>query len=93
MTLYDAISNILPNVEFIKTTGIIEKIAAIGIRIKKWVAYHGFSINITNDLNKYESIIPCGIQDKGITSFKKLGVKNYKNINRVITENFLNFFP
>ena len=46
-----------------------------------------------NDLNKYESIIPCGIQDKGITSFKKLGVKNYKNINRVITENFLNFFP
>ena len=71
----------------------IEKIAAIGIRIKKWVAYHGFSINITNDLNKYESIIPCGIQDKGITSFKKLGVKNYKNINRVITENFLNFFP
>jgi len=71
----------------------IEKIAAIGIRIKKWVAYHGFSINITNDLSKYESIIPCGIQDKGITSFKKLGVKNYKNINRVITESFLSFFP
>jgi len=46
----------------------IKKIAAIGIRVSKWIAYHGFSININNDLDKYKSIIPCGIKDKGITS-------------------------
>ena len=41
-----------------------KKIAAIGIKIKKWVAYHGFSINVCNDLSKYKSIIPCGIKIK-----------------------------
>ena len=43
----------------------IKKVAAIGIRVSKWIAYHGFSININNNLNKYEAIIPCGIKDKG----------------------------
>ena len=68
------------------------KIAAIGIRIKKWVAYHGFSINITNDLSKYKKIIPCGIRDKGITNLKVLGVNNYNNIEKVIIKSFLNIF-
>ena len=39
----------------------LKKIAAIGIRVKKWIAYHGFSINVCNDLKKYEKIIPCGL--------------------------------
>ncbi len=68
------------------------KIAAIGIRVKKWVAYHGFSLNISTDLSKYEGIIPCGIKDKGITSLKDLGIKNYNNIDQIIIKNFLSTF-
>lgn len=49
------------------------KIAAIGIRARKWVAYHGIAININNDLNNYQNFIPCGISDLGVTSLKKLG--------------------
>ena len=69
-----------------------EKIAAIGIRVKNWIAYHGFCINIENDLKKYNYIVPCGIKDRGITSFKQLGIKNYKNINSIISKKFLNTF-
>ena len=69
-----------------------KKIAAIGIRVKKWVAYHGFSLNVCNDLSKYKGIIPCGIRDRGITSLKDMGVKNYSNIEKVIIKKFLNTF-
>jgi len=51
-----------------------EKIAAIGIRVKNWVSYHGISININPDLCHYNGIIPCGIKEYGITSLAKLGV-------------------
>ena len=68
------------------------KIAAIGIRVKKWIAYHGFSLNMNNDLSMYKKIIPCGIKNRGITSLKELGVNNLKNINETITNNFLNTF-
>ena len=70
-----------------------KKIAAIGIRVRKWIAYHGFSLNINNDLTKYNYIIPCGIKDKGVTSLKQMGITNYQNINKIITKKFLNFFP
>ena len=69
-----------------------KKIAAIGIRVKKWIAYHGFSLNVSNDLKKYRNIVPCGIKDKGITSLKELGIINYSNINKIITKHFLNIF-
>ena len=69
-----------------------KKIAAIGIRVKKWIAYHGFSLNVSNDLKKYEGIVPCGIRDKGITSLKDSGIKNYNNIDEIITKQFLNTF-
>ena len=49
----------------------IKKVAAIGIKVSKWIAYHGFSINIDNNLKKYDAIIPCGISDKGVTTLKK----------------------
>ena len=68
------------------------KISAIGIRVKRWVAYHGFSLNISNDLSFYKKIEPCGIKDKDITSLKKLGIKNYNNINKIIIKKFLNIF-
>ena len=68
------------------------KIAAIGIRVKKWIAYHGFSINVNNDLSLYKKIIPCGIKDKGVTSLKEMGIKNFKNIDKIIIKKFLNTF-
>ena len=68
------------------------KIAAIGIRVKKWIAYHGFALNISNDLEKYKKIVPCGIRDKGITSLKNMGIKNYQNIKEIIAKKFLNTF-
>ncbi len=69
-----------------------KKIGAIGIRVKKWVAYHGFSLNIENDLNFYKKIIPCGVKNKGVTNLKELGVKDFKKIDEVIIKNFLNTF-
>ena len=67
----------------------VKKVAAIGIRISKWIAYHGFSINISNDLRKYNAIVPCGIKDKGITSLKNIYDQNYKDIDNKIIENFI----
>ena len=68
------------------------KIAAIGIKVKKWVAFHGFAINVSNDLTKFNAIVPCGIKNSKITSLNSLGIKNYKNINSVIINKFLNTF-
>ena len=69
-----------------------KKVAAIGIRVKKWIAYHGFSLNVCNDLKKYEKIIPCGISNKSVTNLKENGVNNFTNINEIIIEKFLNSF-
>ncbi|MDC0616103.1 lipoyl(octanoyl) transferase LipB [Candidatus Pelagibacter sp.] len=66
----------------------VKKIAAIGIRISKWVAYHGFAINIENDLSKYQNIIPCGISDRGITNLKEIYDQDYKRLSDVIIDNF-----
>ena len=72
-----------------------KKIAAIGIRVSRWIAYHGCSINISNDLSQYLKIIPCGLSNKKITSIlieKGVNPKNYekklanifiKNINKL----------
>ena len=66
----------------------INKIAAIGIRVSKWIAYHGFAININNDLKKYKNIIPCGITDKGVTNLKEIKNQKYNNLRNVIIDNF-----
>ena len=71
------------------------KIAAIGLRVSRWVAFHGFSINISNNLNEYLNIVPCGLDNKKITSVyaeRKIIPKNFedkliniliKNINSI----------
>ena len=66
----------------------IKKVAAIGIRVSKWIAYHGFAININNDLTKYLDIIPCGISDKGVTNLKGINNQNYSKLSDIIIENF-----
>ena len=66
----------------------IKKVAAIGVRVSKWIAYHGFSININNDLKKYDAIIPCGIKDKGITNLKQIKDQNYDELKNKLIEIF-----
>ena len=66
-----------------------KKVAAIGIRISKWIAYHGFSININVNLKKYNSIIPCGIENKGITSLNFIKKQNYKDLNDKLIKHFI----
>ena len=66
----------------------IKKVAAIGVRVGKWIAYHGFSININNDLKKYDAIIPCGIKDKGITNLEQIKNQNYDELKNKLIEIF-----
>ena len=77
---------------WVKNENKSKKIAAIGIKVKKWIAYHGFALNVSNDLTLYKKIIPCGIKDKEVTSLEKLGVKNFDNIEKTITNKFLEVF-
>ena len=66
----------------------VKKVAAIGIRVSKWIAYHGFAINIKNDLTKYLNIVPCGISNKGVTNLKKINDQDYNNLSNIIINNF-----
>ena len=75
---------------WVKSNNKIKKIAAIGIRIKRWIAYHGFSINIDNDLNNYNKIIPCGIKDKEVTNLRSIKNQNYNNLSEKILNNLIN---
>ena len=66
-----------------------KKVAAIGVRISKWIAYHGFSININNNLDKYRAIIPCGIKDKGVTNLKQIKDQDYNELDKKLVEIFI----
>ncbi len=66
-----------------------EKIAAIGIKVKKWIAYHGFSINISNNLDAYKKIIPCGIKDKEVTNLISIKKQKYNNLSDILIKKFL----
>ena len=67
----------------------VKKIAAIGIRVSKWIAYHGFAININNDLENYKKIIPCGISDRGVTNLKNIIDQDYSNLSDILIKNFI----
>ena len=66
-----------------------KKISAIGVRVKNWIAYHGCSININNNLSHYKKIVPCGLNNKMVTSFKDLGFQKVKGLNENIKKIFL----
>ena len=74
---------------WIKKRNSTKKIAAIGIRVKKWIAYHGFSLNINNDIEKYKKIIPCGIKNKGVTNLRLVKDLKYKYLKKKIVKNLL----
>lgn len=59
---------------WVVTSGGEEKIAAIGVRISKWISYHGVAINVMPDLTHFSGIVPCGLPEFGVTSLQKLGV-------------------
>ncbi len=77
---------------WVNINGKTKKVASIGIRVKRWIAFHGFSINISNNLEVYKNIVPCGVYSKGITNLCSIKKNNYKYINQKIINNFLKVF-
>lgn len=66
-----------------------EKIAAIGVRVRQWVTYHGLALNIDPDLDHYRGIIPCGISEHGVTSLAALGIAaTVEDVDRVLRNTF-----
>ena len=79
---------------WVKNNNNLEKIAAIGIRVKKWIAFHGYSLNINVNKKNYNGIIPCGINDKGIANMSDfINLPSLNNINEVIISEFKKTFP
>jgi len=74
---------------WIDNKGKLEKIAAIGVRVSKWIAYHGFCLNIKNDLEPYKKIIPCGITDKKVTSLSKISKVKFDKIDEILINKFI----
>jgi len=74
---------------WIKKNDVERKVGAIGIRIKKWIAYHGFSLNISNDIINYKKIIPCGIKNKDVVTLKEINNQNYNDLPDQIINNFI----
>ncbi len=69
------------------------KIAALGIRVRRWVTYHGVALNVAPDLSHYAGIVPCGIGDYGVTSLEKLGVKaSMEKVDAALKEEFSKLF-
>ena len=69
--------------------GKLEKIAAIGVRVSNWIAYHGFSLNINNDLEPYKKIVPCGILDKKVTNLTKISKIKFNMIDEILIDKFI----
>ena len=71
-----------------------EKIAALGVRISRWVTMHGFALNVNPDLSFYDGIIPCGIFDHGVTSMEQLlgETQNSDNVRNMVIEKFNKYF-
>lgn len=68
------------------------KIAAIGLRVRKWIVYHGFSININNLLTEYDKINPCGLNAKNIINLRSIKNIDYKDIKKQLEKNLIKNF-
>lgn len=76
-----------------KPKGYEAKIAAIGVRIRRWVSFHGIAINLNPDLSLFEGIVPCGISAHGVTSFEDLGIKaTMKELDEALKQSFDSVF-
>jgi len=74
---------------WVKHKNKLKKVAAIGLKIKRWIVYHGFSLNLSTDMRKYEKIIPCGIRDKGIINLVDLKKNNFSKLKNKLVKNFI----
>ena len=71
-----------------------DKIAAIGIRLRKWVSFHGISINVEPDLSHFKGIVPCGITEHGVTSLVDMGLPvTMDDLDIALRESFAKIFP
>ena len=76
-----------------KGDGAEDKIGAIGIRLRRWVSFHGLSLNVSPDLEHYSGIVPCGISGYGITSLEDLGkTTDMSEVDARLQENFERLF-
>ena len=77
----------------VREDGREEKIAAIGVRLKKWVSFHGISINLNPDLSHFGGIVPCGITEHGVTSLQDLGKSaSLTELDQALERNFIKLF-
>ena len=77
----------------VRENGEEEKIAAIGVRLKKWVSFHGISINVDPNLSHFSGIVPCGIQEHGVASLASLGLKtSLQDVDTVLKSSFETLF-
>ena len=78
---------------WVKTPKGEAKIAAIGVRVRKWVAFHGIALNVAPNLEHFKGIIPCGIMTKGVTSMRELGFEGtLEDVDKVLLEKFTEQF-
>ena len=66
-----------------------KKIAAIGIKVRKWIAYHGFSININNNLKNFDKIIPCGLKDRKVIKLEQILNVNYRSFLNLLEKKLI----
>ena len=76
---------------WIKHKSTIKKIAAIGIKIKRWIAYHGFAINYSVNLNNFKKIIPCGVKNKGLVNITQLKEIDKNKFTSILIKNFIKY--
>ncbi len=70
-----------------------DKIAAVGVRVRRWVTYHGISLNVAPDLDHFAGIVPCGIREHGVTSLADLGrPARLSDVDLVLKRRFLDVF-
>ncbi len=75
-------------------TGQLDKVAAIGVRISRWVTWHGIAVNLDPDMAGFEAIIPCGVRDGGVTSLRRLGVTaDMAALDAALRDSFFAIFP
>ncbi|MDD9331897.1 MAG: lipoyl(octanoyl) transferase LipB [Wolbachia sp.] len=78
---------------WVNNNGVEEKIAAFGIRLRKWITYHGIALNVFPDLSHYKGIIPCGLESYGVTSMKELGVEVLlSKLDNILKQEFYKIF-
>ncbi len=78
---------------WVRNRGRDEKIAALGVRCRRWVTSHGFSLNVDPDLSAYDGIIPCGLRGPGVTSLHALGVAaTMKDVDAALERRFKEIF-